>query len=467
MTRLPRQQGGQILIMMTLLIIPMVLMIAYVFNTGVKAANKVRVQNAADAAVLAQAAWTARSLNVMSANNVALTQMMAVDVVVAAYTPAVAEIMGYYVPTEIYYNTLLANANCDNPVGVFNPLCYYYSGRVASLVLLEALGYRYAVLASRIGEIQRHIDVYSRLNAHLARDFPQFSKAVQDQLAAINYSRIETRFYMIGWEPANQERPDRTAVGLPVVQVHRMDLSSGKYQAAFAGAFQWKPVYNTGRRGTSTGLLAEPVAFNFTGHGYRAGRGPFLYARDNAEDGLEEFFKLAKLEDYYAVIFFLSNGWRPSIRDMDPPKYDRCWSEAAGSDIPPYVVIAPFSCLQRAAGTLFPPVYAYAPRQTAVGMGAGAIDIVVLGKRSDPSGWIAPSRFASEPTEVFGMARARVFNGIAPDLYTQNWHSTMVSVGSDSASFRAMRELSRNWGSAIQQTFYGMGESDFRALNTR
>ena len=48
--------------MMTLAAVPLVMLIAFVLNAGELVATKTRLQNAADTAVLTEAAWVARSL---------------------------------------------------------------------------------------------------------------------------------------------------------------------------------------------------------------------------------------------------------------------------------------------------------------------------------------------------------------------------------------------------------------------
>jgi len=53
-----------------------------VFNTGEISARRVRLQNGADATAHAAATWTARGLNLVSANNVAITQLIAMAVLI-------------------------------------------------------------------------------------------------------------------------------------------------------------------------------------------------------------------------------------------------------------------------------------------------------------------------------------------------------------------------------------------------
>ena len=73
------KQRGQIVALTMFLAIPAVLVLAYILNGGAIAYRKTEMQNATDTAVLTQAAWVARSLNVMSMNNTAMTQSFVIS----------------------------------------------------------------------------------------------------------------------------------------------------------------------------------------------------------------------------------------------------------------------------------------------------------------------------------------------------------------------------------------------------
>ena len=76
-----KKQRGQLMILAMFGMVPLVLLIGFIFNTGEQVSSKIRVQNAADAAAMTQATWAARSMNVMSINNTALTQTYSVTIV--------------------------------------------------------------------------------------------------------------------------------------------------------------------------------------------------------------------------------------------------------------------------------------------------------------------------------------------------------------------------------------------------
>lgn len=74
-----QKQRGQIVALTMFLAIPALLTLAYILNGGAIAYRKTEMQNATDTAVLTQAAWVARSLNVMSMNNTAMTQSFVIS----------------------------------------------------------------------------------------------------------------------------------------------------------------------------------------------------------------------------------------------------------------------------------------------------------------------------------------------------------------------------------------------------
>ena len=85
--RLNESRDGQIVALAVIGMIPLVMLLAMIFNTSEQIIDKTRAQNAVDAAVMTQATWTARSLNVMSMNNVAITQSHAINVIGVTLLP--------------------------------------------------------------------------------------------------------------------------------------------------------------------------------------------------------------------------------------------------------------------------------------------------------------------------------------------------------------------------------------------
>src|SRR5262245_50617175 len=76
-----RDEGGQIIFLVLFSLFALVCLIALVVNTGDQITHKMEMQNAADAVAVSGANWVARGMNVISMNNVAMTDILAVIVI--------------------------------------------------------------------------------------------------------------------------------------------------------------------------------------------------------------------------------------------------------------------------------------------------------------------------------------------------------------------------------------------------
>jgi len=99
-----RHQRGQIIFLMMFLLIPIVLLVGYILNGGAITASRAKLQNAVDSSVMTEAAWVARSLNIMSQNNTAITQSVVIGTAAFALEGPVhfagqqaGEVAGHYI----------------------------------------------------------------------------------------------------------------------------------------------------------------------------------------------------------------------------------------------------------------------------------------------------------------------------------------------------------------------------------
>ena len=83
--RLHTDESGQIVPLFIFMALTLVFVVVLVLNTGRQAEQRIEVQNAADAAVMTHASWMARSLNIVSLNNTAITQAYATAVLATAW----------------------------------------------------------------------------------------------------------------------------------------------------------------------------------------------------------------------------------------------------------------------------------------------------------------------------------------------------------------------------------------------
>lgn len=84
MRKFDRDENGTIQILVVVCAMALALMVALIFNTGNQAQKKIQMQNAVDASLISGSKWMARGLNVVSMNNVGMTQTLAVIITLRA-----------------------------------------------------------------------------------------------------------------------------------------------------------------------------------------------------------------------------------------------------------------------------------------------------------------------------------------------------------------------------------------------
>jgi hypothetical protein len=105
-----RDERGQISVLVVLCVVPFVLLLAFVFNSGVQTSRKIEMQGAADAAAVASAVTVARGMNFMVLNNNAMAEMMSLMIAVRSIRNT-ARIMAIYLGIR-------ALITCANPFAI-------------------------------------------------------------------------------------------------------------------------------------------------------------------------------------------------------------------------------------------------------------------------------------------------------------------------------------------------------------
>jgi len=414
------RQRGQITTFLAMAAIPIALGLAYLFNSAELLSRKVRVQDAVDAAAIAQGTWMARSMNVMATNNVALTQTSVINNLAAAINLTVVDLTQFLTRRAIQEG-ITAAAMC--PLGGFlNPKC---DAALVQLGLIAAAAKQLEDLVAlnllAHAEFFEHAHAYADANRDIARRFPEFSAQMQRDLAASNGLAAPPRMQAVGWRkgPGMFVSMDRT--GLPVARVDVPSLG-GSESADDAFTLVWaavRSINSTGEDGfqdTPTPVL-RPMARNFKDHGYPDEEGPYEKAREAISDDLETAIDLANVL-----------GWSESIGE-DPPEYDDCWD--AASMIP----VLPMTC-RNGVPVPIPPleVPLYGPSQAAALDGAvaawGITYVLVLARSDKATGHTAGGRFPNATAATYGLAKVRVFNATSPDLYSSDWRAVLVPVSS-------------------------------------
>jgi hypothetical protein len=451
------------MIMLTLTFIPLVLMVAYLFNTGEQLARKQKLQNAADAAAVAQASYAARSMNVISMNNVAVSQALAMDVVLATLVPAVAEmdIESYSVNVT---DITAVNAACDGPQILIVAPCVYAAAReIAALFVDFRLVQLNVAMYTSLPKLHGHVQAYSQMSDHLVSQFPSLSQSMQSSLGSANGISTDTRLIMIGSTAATDQDPNYQSTGLPVIRVdawygitHPGDLSLD-YGAGVAR----QQLYNGGLNGTQTGVVSQVPAWNYRSHGYPSGKGPYPLVRDNMFDRFVTIVDIAKFA-----------GWAVSL---NPSKSDSddCWRSAAA------MIIAPWGCKNGVPADIPVGTGMYALRSAlAPSPSPGIVDFVALTRAQRDGGPVAVPHFKAVPGEMYGIARARLYNVVAADLYTQDWRATLIPVQPNGPTLLQLGsgDLQSGTASAIatlnaqfprlQNSLTGLSDDDLHALQT-
>lgn len=112
--RLRRDQSGQVAYLVLFALIPITAFLMIIADTGQKANDRARAQSAVDAIALAHAKWTARSLNTISLNNIALTQSFVVAMSSEALEDAMEE-LDDHADRVLAYIRLRAAKECQVP----------------------------------------------------------------------------------------------------------------------------------------------------------------------------------------------------------------------------------------------------------------------------------------------------------------------------------------------------------------
>lgn len=441
---LHRDERAQVAPLFVLGAIALVLSLALLLNTGAQSARRIEVQNAADAAAMTQAVWTARSLDLMSMNNVATVQMVALNATVSALIPVLTEASLKAGRQLIRYGR---NASAC-PVW---PCVAFWLGMMADLthrviLPLERIWSDNPLrIQSRSAELATTL---ARMNETIVDEFPAFTARVQREQAKINGLRsAQPRFYT-RFEHSPREQFKATA--LPVERMPSFDFPPTLCTAGTLGTIgpnglssAWTSLSNYCKTGGSgSGDVGDLAALfgNFDDHGYPAGRGPYPVARDGADrritppvDALEGF-------PHYTDVAL---DFKKSV----------CAAWTAACAIPGVIRngIQP----RRLA------LYKLRNRPTPMlPLGDARADFSLLAfvQVDYPRAPVVGSRFENPSKVLAAFAQGECYNPIAYDLYTQDWRGRLVPArlleqGQRSALLRSIRDFDelRNQLSALSQ----------------
>ena len=282
------KQRGQIVALTMFLAIPAVLVLAYILNGGAIAYRKTEMQNATDTAVLTQAAWVARSLNVMSMNNTAMTQSFVISnaawalegpLFFAGYEAG--EVAGYYL------GSLARVAKATKGWGfAFAVVLYTYLYIQLNDRVLVPLHDFYEELSKAIndnnedGGLARAAMGFGKMNTLLVQQGPQSMVDYNEKMAEANGLDNKPKRY-IGWTQSNK-------VEIPVVEQSFAEFANNasKIQSlslenllkASESVRNVLNIRSSGEHGSYKTVINDEGDYfsNFDRHGYPRDEGPKL-----------------------------------------------------------------------------------------------------------------------------------------------------------------------------------------------
>lgn len=199
-----RDERGQISILVVLSLIPFVLLVAFIFNTGSQTIRKIEMQGAADAAAVTSAVSVARGMNLMVLNNNAMAEVLSLMIVVRSIRN-LTRIMQVYVP-------LKAVAVCTSCLGLCS-LCHQLIGSIPKWFSANSM---WTSIDNRINSMSgglgwRILDILDRLNQVVKGTFPFWAAYQARDYAQKNGADLDP-FY--GFVLAGKSEPSLTIAGV-------------------------------------------------------------------------------------------------------------------------------------------------------------------------------------------------------------------------------------------------------------
>jgi hypothetical protein len=474
---LHRDQGGQIVPLFMLGLVSIVLSVAMILNTGRAIHNRTRSQNAADAAAITQASWAARSLNVISMNNVGFVHMFTVFMVSDAFGTTWMDAFGTAGDTA--EDASDAYDDCDDMIGwipYVGKICKYYKFysyymRFIQLELI-AIEARYNAMLRGWPTSMRLIGAFGRMSDHIVDEFPRFTWEIAEKMREAN-GVDEVLFFPMSEKGQDDEAYRGTE--LPVA-------GAGGLFGSFGSPGLWAPIADTckaAEEGPGTAKVGKgDVRVNFAKHGYEKGEGPYVRSREDPGWMLTS----TKMEDMLPVDSdtpFLIGGplsllwntqWTPIIpwpkvyRDNDedwptdpsfffivpwiftPPFVDRpmdrdppqepFWDDPDNNDYSRQMQsdwddtcgvgrdVDNLAASEPRVFRLKTP--SWLCQQQLPGQGSikecirDPLALMAFAVKREES-MIAPNKFENPPRGTYAYAQAHVYNLVSYDLYTQAW----------------------------------------------
>lgn len=418
--RNPETQTGQIAILLVISLMTMVLTVALVFNTGQQLHWKTNVQNAVDSAVVSHGSNVARSLNVMSANNVGITQVFTLNVLMASLVPeltaasieAADGIITYTQGLLSYCNNIFTIGLC-----IANGVALARTIQIAFALedLWDQIGSVFN--ASKVNDARRMVQALESMNSQLYVNFSGTSAQMSENLAYMN--KLDEAPVYIGGAAFYENKvgdltsPDYNGTWLPVEKTVTLKSGVAPVFSGIDDAIQNLQL-------CVTGYKASPVRFpkafwNMQEHGYDFSEGPFEVGKERFNRAIEK--QVRRLEQLPESI----PGF--TFRDVED-----------STDFEDIVEIAyPLACsLQQMVEVAA--ILPYPSTTITMYKASKPVPVFFSGRRANPdwsilgiarkeqsTGFAGKDLFVNPLGAHYAYAQVEVFNPVWYDLYTQDW----------------------------------------------
>ena len=418
-----QHQSGQVVVLLIISLLTMVLTVSLLFNTGQQVHSKTQTQNAIDSSVISHGSNVARALNVMSVNNVAITQAFTLNILMANLVPEL---------TASTYSALDGLVSYGSGAAKYCPNIYTFFLCAANIAAGIRMAYILKKLVdiwdqigsfldpSKVNDAHSMVQALESMNTQLYRNFSNNAATTTTRLGYLNNLDEPPVFIGGGAFYANKEpdltSPNYNATWLPI---EKTTTIAGGSVPFVSGASASAEIQNYGL--CVTGYKASPLAYprlfwNFKEHDYPVGEGPFTIGRDQFNDVIEE--QVDNIEQMPEEI--------PGFTQFDVADFTdfedlvnvafplACVSQTLAKA---YSVASP---LPGSSFTLYraskPPLFdIYSKKEI------GDWSIFAIARKEQTAGPLGSGLFQNPIKGHYAYAQAEVFNPVWYDLYTQDW----------------------------------------------
>lgn len=416
--RSPKSQSGQIVVLLIISLLTMVLTVGLIFNTGQQIHWKTQTQNAVDSGAISHGTNVARSLNVMSVNNVAITQAFTLNVLMANLVPELTD--STYKALEGITSYILGGISACGSYDWVN--CGLNAAALVRMLdILADLEDIWDQIGSfldpsKVEEAHAVVQALESMNNQLYENFSNSAANMTERLGYLN--NLDEAPVFIGGgafysnKVADLTAPNYNSTWLPVEKTVTIESASAPETSSSIGAAtQDFGLCITGYEGTPIDLLR---AFgNFEALDYETGEGPYPIGRDRFNTVLE-----AQVDNIEEMLEEIPGATQFDVED----DYDfEDLVEIAyplACSLQRLMQVAVFVPLPSDSFTLYKaslPVIDTSNEQNS------DWSIFAIARKEQATGFVGKDLFQNPIKGHYAYAQAEVYNPVWYDLYTQDW----------------------------------------------